>query len=506
MSKNVKIIIVVFCLLKITLHLISDTHSGFQIDEFLYIESGNHLSPGYMEFPPIIGLLAFLQNLFKSQSLFIHHLFSHIASIVIMIFTTKIAIEFGGKEKAVFLLLLGLIIAPSFGRSQQLFQPVVFSQLFGVLSFYHLAKFTKSLDKKNLIYLVLFSIFGFLTKYDSIFFIFGLLSLLLFEKTRNALVRNKFWIYLAVGTIFIIPNIIWQVKNDFPALQMFERLNETQLEKVSKIENLVGLLISINPINIPFLLIPAILFFFKKENKHLLPIFISIILSFSLLFLKNGKFYYFFPIILTLLPFGAVVLENIILQKRKWLFYPITILMVFGIVFVPFGMPVYSFNRYLKKIYPFEKKKIKNGKFGVKYDEYYSEERTKSTLINLKKIYDSLPETERKKCSIWGKHYSQAGLVSLYRETYKLPKAFSYHGSFYSWAPSKGKMPETVIAISYDIDNFFEDYFGEVKLVKTIYNPYSENEEQLFQHIYICKQPKYNFEKMQIIFRKRIFE
>jgi hypothetical protein len=60
MNKQTKLIIFIFCIVKITLHLIADYHSGFQGDELLHIETGNHLAFGYMKIPPMIGLLAFI--------------------------------------------------------------------------------------------------------------------------------------------------------------------------------------------------------------------------------------------------------------------------------------------------------------------------------------------------------------------------------------------------------------------------------------------------------------
>lgn len=168
-------------------------------------------------------------------------------------------------------------------------------------------------------------------------------------------------------------------------------------------------------------------------------------------------------------------------------------------------MPVYSFNRYLDKIYPFEKKEIEGGKYVVKYDEYYTKEKWQTTMQELKSVYDSLPIDQRKNCFIWGKHYAQADAINLFGNQYNLPQSFSYHGSFYSWTPS-GQMPETVIALSYRVGNFFEPYFGNITKIKSIYNPYSDNEEELYQYIYICKEPKQNFDKMKNIFEERIFE
>ncbi len=506
MNKQSKLIVIFFCIVKLILHLTADFHSGFQGDELLHIETGKHLAFGYMEFPPFIGILAFVQNLFQSNSVFIHHLFPHIASILIIIYAAKTTIELGGKNTAVFLVLLAIIIAPGFGRSQQLFQPVVFSQLFWVLAFYQLIRFVKYLDRKSLWYLTIFCILGFLTKYDSIFFIFGVSSLLLFKTTRTALIKNKFWFNIIVFLLCITPNIIWQCSNDFPLFQMAERLYETQLEKISRIDNLINLFIAINPIVSLLLVIPAFIYLLKSKNNSIVRITsIAIALSFLLLFYKNGKAYYFFPLILTLLPFGAIFWEKTVLVKRKWIIYPITGLMLLGVVLIPFGMPIYSFNRYLEKVYPYEKKQIKGGEYGVKYDEYYTKDKWKSTMQALKSVYDSLPNNEKSECLIWGKHYAQAGAVDLFGGSYNLPKAFSFHGSFYSWTPN-GKMPNTVIALSYQVGDFFEQYFEEVNLVKSIYNPYADNEEELYQRIYICRKPKQNFGEMKELFKKRIFE
>jgi len=106
---------------------------------------------------------------------------------------------------------------------------------------------------------------------------------------------------------------------------------------------------------------------------------------------------------------------------------------------------------------------------------------------------------------IWSKHYGQAGAVNLYNEKFKLPKAFSLHGSFYSWLP-KGDMPMVTIALGYNVGDFFQEYFDEVTKVKTIYNPYSENIEELHQHIYLCKKPKQTFDQLKESFQDRIFE
>lgn len=506
MNRQTKIIILIFCIIKLSLHIIADAHSGFQGDELLHIQTGNHLAFGYMEFPPLIAVFAFIQNLFHSHSVFVYHIFAHLASIGIIIFTAKTTLELGGKNKAVFFVLLAIIIAPGFDRSQQLFQPVVFSQFFWVLSFYYLTRFIKLMDKKSLWLLTFSCIFGLMSKYDATFFIFGLIALLFFSSTRNALIKNKFWWNILVALVCILPNFLWQVANDFPVLQMFGRLYQTQLDEISRLSNTSGILMDINPIVALLLFLPGIYYMIIAKNKTLIyPLAISIALSFCFLLFQNGKSYYYFPLALTVLPFGAIFLEQILLKKKKWAIYPVTILMIIGCILIPFGMPVYTFNRYLEKIYPFEKNQIEGGKYGVKYDEYYSTEKWKSTMQDLKSVYDSLPQEEQKNCLIWGKHYGQAGAVDLFRDQYNLPESFSFHGSFYSWTPT-GPMPQTIIALSYRVGDFFQSYFGKVTRVRTIYNPYSNNDEELYQYIYICQDPKQDFDTLKVLFKNRIFE
>lgn len=508
MNKQTRLIIFIFCILELGLHLIADYHSGFASDELLHIETGNHLAFGYMEFPPMIGLLAFIQNLFHSQSVFVHHIFPHIATLLIIIYVGKITVELGGKSIAVFIALFCVLIAPGFEGSQQLFEPVVFSQLFWVLCFYQLVRFVNYGDRKYLWYLTIFISLFFLTKYDALFFCFGLLSLLFFRKTRIALAKGKYWQYLIISFLILLPNITWQYVNNFPALQMFHRLYETQLDEVTPLHVLHDLFLSVNPV-VFILMLPALVFMLTdKENKSLYkPLAGSILLSVILLVYCKGKAYYFFPIVLTILPFCGIFWERIILPKRKWLLYPLSFILLIGAILIPFGMPVYSFHHYLNSAYKYYSKEIKNGKRVLTLQQYDTKEKWKTTMRELKSVYDSLPAIEKRDCLIWGKHYSQAGAVELFKNDYGLPGAFSYHGSFYSWTPA-GKIPGTVIAYCYnDTDkNFFTPFFEEIIPVRKIYSDYASQEGWIEQTIYICKKPKQDFDAMKKLFESRIFE
>jgi hypothetical protein len=508
MFKNKPAVVITgFCLLNLILHLVADANTGFQGDELLHIETGNHPGWGYMEFPPMIGWLAFIQDQFHSSSVFVHHIFPHLASLLIIIVVGLTTLELGGKTKAVFIALLCLAIAPGLDRGEQLFQPVVFSQLFWVLSFYQWVRLTKTGNRKYLLYLTLSISLGFLAKYDILFFVAGLIGGLFFKKTRDVFLTKSIWKYKLLFLVLAGPNLWWEYRHQFPVFNMFSRLYQTQLGHLTVAGVLTELIIALNPLT-AVVWIGGFVFMFNKSEKTLYrPLAVSILISVATLAVSSGKGYYFFPVVLTLLPFGAIWFEQKILVRRPWVLYPTAALMILsGVALTPFGIGVLPPAAFLK--YAHVKMEDGHYRFSVDCQEYFSRQKWDNTMTALKAVYDSLPPAEQNSCLIWGKHYSQAGAVNLMGQAYGLPRAFSYHGSFYLWAPPAGEMPATVIAFTNDearID-FFQDFFGVVIPVKKVFNPYAMFDKDLWQTIYICKEPKQDFAGLKAAFKTRVFE
>lgn len=497
-------LIFIFILIKRALHLTADAHSGFQGDEFLHIESGNHPDFGYMEFPPMIGWMAFLQNLTSSNSVFAHHIFAHIAAAFILIVGVLIVLRLGGRSMAVFIFLLSLLVAPAFGRSQQLFQPVVFSQLFWLFGYYQLIKFIQTKDKKYFLYLTIVVAFGFLTKYDIVFFIAGLFALIFFKRTRVPVFTKALWKYGFIFLLLISPNLWWQYQHNFPVLMHFSELYASDLNSISWDSFLINLFVSLNPFTAIIWIAGFIFMFNRADKEKYRPLAAAIVLSVSFLILARGKFYYFFPMMIMALALGSIWFENNVLTKGKWLLYPlVAFFLLSGIVMVPHSLSLLPLNDFIK----FARIEKENNRYKIPFEEYYSQTLWQDVMSAIKRAYDGLPENEKQNYLIWGKHYKDAGAVNLYRSDYQLPKAFSYHGSFYLWAHT-GNMPHTIIAFSdkgSGID-FWQTYFQKVIEKERIYNPYADDDEDLWRTIYICQNPKQDFNDLKKLFKNRIFE
>lgn len=500
--KTENIIIALFCIINLILHLIADFNSGFHGDELLHIEAGNHAAFGYMDFPPLIAWLATVQNLFHSDSIFVNHLFVHISTVLIFLLCGWIVIELGGSWIAVLLTLSAILFAPGFVASHNLFLPVVFEQLTWIASIFLLVKYSNSQSGKHLIFLGIVAAIGFLAKYSIVFLIAGLIfSVLLFH---FRLLKNKsLWIGLLLFLILILPNIFWQFKNGLPVFNHVSKLYETQLNIISVFAELKQLFLFLNPFT-SVLWISGLLIvpFAIKFKKFRLTSF-TLLFAFILLFLAKGKAYYYFPVVLGLLPLGALFIEQF-LNRRRWILYGyLSLLGLSGAFLLPSGIPVLPLNTYLKLYHP---QKGENDKITLPFENYYSAGIRNQILEKVNFTYTSLPEAERKTCLVWGRHYSQAGGINLHGKEQGLPQAFSFHSSFYNWVPEFSK-DITVIVISdlsWDREHWLR-YFDEVEPVCDIQNRFASDNEWSVQHIFLCRKLKYNSVELKQKFSTEIF-
>src|SRR5580704_10871681 len=128
--------------------MLAMSHFGFHRDELLHLALGDHLDWGYKEVPPFIALLAKISTTIFGDSVFAMRIFSTLAGALIIWFTGKIVIELGGKKFAIALACLALIFSPAFLASGYLFQPVVFDQLWWVLTAYLVIKYLNTSQPK----------------------------------------------------------------------------------------------------------------------------------------------------------------------------------------------------------------------------------------------------------------------------------------------------------------------------------------------------------------------
>ena len=494
--------------IKLMLHLIADFNSGYDGDEVLYIDMGKHLAPGYVESGPFIALLAAIQNLFHSHSLIVNHIFVHLASSVIIFLCGVIVLKLRGGKTAVTLALVSIAFAPALGISHNSFQPVIFDQLFWVWSFYLLISWSLSPEDKYLYQLGIMLALGFLSKYTMVFLIGGLVLSALFLN-RQLFKKRALQVAMLLFIFLIMPNIIWQFRNDFPVVSHFKALYR-MIAGENSIMNLGKFIIGFNPFLLPVWFSGLFIAPFVRRFSEIKVASVGMLLSVILLAAAGGRFYYFCPAAICGFCLGAVYLEEMLTKSRRLSVAYFTIIVLSACLLFPVGLPVFGLKSYVSIL---DLKEKPDGKIPLMLEARYTKDDWPALVSNVKNAYDKLSDEERKSALILGSDYTQTAVINFYRDQYGLPPAFSFHGSYYTWIPdfSKGI---TVIAIGNthlpgqaDIWYYnFSKLFNYVEHDSYLFCRYARDDKNTTFHVYICRDMKIDSEEYRRSHKNRIFE
>jgi len=489
-------IILILSLIKLTIQWLGNRNYGFHRDELLHLSVSEHLDSGFMEFPPFIGVIGKISYWLFDYSLIGVRFFPTLAGVAILILCCLIAKEFGGKSKAIFLAGICILAFLPFYRNHTLFQPVAFDQLFWTLGFYYFIKFINSENKKFLILLGITLGLGLMNKYTILVWVFGLFIGIFFYD-RGRLYKNK-WLYISTLISFVIflPNILWQIQNDFPLLRHLQALNNTQLESRSAFTFLLEQL-EITP---PFtmFLCGIIGLFFSKSLLKYRSIGIATLIIFLTMWLLKAKTYYVFALYPVVFSAGAVFISNLFKKKPVLVYLTSASILLPMVYFIPQLTPILPIKTYIK-FYGIEEKNGRVELTGDYADMFGWEEQVR--LVD--SVYQSLPTKEKMSCVLWAENYGEAGALKILGKNYNLPNPISRQGSFWTWGYGN-KNTEVWISLGNEKPTL-EYVFEEIELVEIITHPYAIEEENEIP-LYVCRKPKINIEKWWKDYEEHIFD
>ena len=490
-------IILILSLIKLIIQFLGNRNYGFHRDELLHLSVSEHLNWGFMEFPPLIGLIGKLSYWFFDYSLLGVRLFPTLAGVGILILCCLIAKELGGKFRAILLAGICILAFLPFYRNHTLFQPVAFDQLFWTLGFYFIIKYINSKNKKFLILLGITLGVGLMNKYTILVWAFGVFIGLIFYQ-KGAIFKNK-WFYISalISLLIFLPNIIWQAQNDFPLVKHLQALKNSQLDKINPME--FGLV----QLKLPFTLLISLFglagFLLNKHLKKYRAIGIATIVIFCTMWLLNSKPYYVFAIYPVLFAGGAVKLEFLLLKRPVWIYLIAAVILVPSLYFIPELTPILPIEKYVDYA---QLEEEENGRVlltGDYADMFGWEEQVK--LVD--SVYQSLDSTEKNNCVLWAENYGEAGALNILGKKYDLPNVISRHGSFWTWGYGN-KDADVWISIGNE-NASVESVFEEVELVKIITHKYAIGEENEIP-LYICRKPKIDIGRWWKDYEAHVFD
>jgi len=432
--------ILIFVAIKIGLNLLAISHFGFQRDELLHLALGDHLDWGFKEVPPFIALLAKISTTIFGDSVFATRIFSTIFSGLIIWFTGLIVIELGGKKFAIALACLALIFSPAFAASGYLFQPVVFDQLWWVLTVYLLIRY---LNTSLPIYIYLLGIVigvGLLTKYTMAFFAIALILGLLITRQRKILWNRHILFAAIIALLLFLPNIIWQFQHHLPVVTHMKNLRSQQLDYISP-SDFIKQQLTVNGIALFVWLIGFGFLLFSPRLRKFQFLAFAFILIFLFLLEMNGKNYYLFGAYPMLFAAGAYGFERWV-KARSYVLRTVVILFFTlpNLLLFPLALPVFSLDQTVS-VFKFAGK---NMNINIKWEDQKIHPLTQDygdmlgweeMTEKVANAYNNLTPEQQKNTQIYADNYGEAGAIHHFGKKYNLPNVACLNSSFTLWAP-----------------------------------------------------------------------
>jgi MFS family permease len=434
--------ILIFVLIKVGLNALAISHFGFHRDEFLHLVLADHLDWGYKEVPPFIAIIAKLSLVLFGKSIFAARIFPTICSGLIIWLTGKIAVELGGKKFAIALACLTLIFSLGFIASGYLFQPVVFDQMWWVLTVWLLLRFVNTHAVKYLYFIGLAVGFGVLTKYTMLFFAGALIIGLIISKQRRLLLNKHVWGAAAVAFAVILPNLIWQFMHHWPVFTHMDQLQKEQLDYVKPVDFIMQQIMANGMALFVWITGFFFLIFSFKLRKYQSLAF-AYVLIFVFLLQMNGKSYYLFGAYPMLFAAGGYGFERWIKTSRTLRIAAVVLFTVPNLLLLPALLPVLPLKPTLA-VFDYINNHTKFIKFMTVWQDHKHHATTQDYADMFgweelarkvaKAYYDLTPE-QRKATQIYADNYGEAGALHHYASQYHLPEVISLNSSFALWAP-----------------------------------------------------------------------
>ncbi len=203
----------------VALHLATNGTLGFHTDELYYLACGRHPALGYVDFPPLVPLLARLETGLLGVSPWSLRLLPSLLGGFLVALSAAYVRQLGGSLRFQGLALLTAIAAPYLLGSNWVFQTVTFDQVTWMVALYWFLRLVTDRRPKYWIYLGITLGIGLEVKYTIVALIAGIAMAVLLTPSLRMSLRTKFpWMAAAIALAIWAPNLAWQVIEGFPTL------------------------------------------------------------------------------------------------------------------------------------------------------------------------------------------------------------------------------------------------------------------------------------------------
>jgi Dolichyl-phosphate-mannose-protein mannosyltransferase len=436
---------------------------GYFRDELYYVACGERLAWGYVDHPPLVALIARVTTELFGTSLVGLRLLPILTGSAVVLVAGLLARELGGGRFAQVLSALCVLIAPAYLFTFHILSMNVFDVLLWALGALVLARLLRTESPRLWLLFGLIAGLGLLNKWSFLFFGFGVFAGLALSPARRQLLTPWPWLGGALAGLIALPHVLWQIRNGWPTLEFIANATANKNIALSPLAFLTEQVLQVHPLTLPVWLGGLVFCLAVREARPFRLFGWAYLGALAVLLAQASKAYYLAPAYPMLFAAGAVAWERWTARRGLgWVRIALPVLLlVGGIVTAPLAVPIFAEEPYIRYaerlgIQPSSGERHRMGRLPQHFADMHGWPELVATVA---KVYNGLPEAERRRCAIFGQNYGEAGAIDLLGDHYGLPDALSGHNHYFLWGP-RGSTGECVIVLGDDaptLSKLFEE-------------------------------------------------
>lgn len=461
----------------VLVHWFTGRQYGFHRDELAVLEDARHLAWGYVAYPPIAPFFGRLSLTLFGTSLTGFRFFAALAQAVAVVLTGLMARELGGGRGAQ--LVAATAAVPFCLAGGALMQYVSFDYMLWVLAAYFVVRLIKSGNPRWWIAIGCAIGLGMMAKYTMIFFVAGIVVGVLLTDARRYLASKWLWYGVALSLLIFLPNLIWQARHSFVALDFLRHIHERDV-RIGRTQGFLPDQLKLTLLAFPLWVAGLAFCMFSRTGRKFRILGWMYLVPLLLFVIAKGRGYYLTAAYPMLYAAGSVWGEWWLasmhrawagcLRALAWTALAANI----GLA-VAFTLPLAPVNSaWFKR--------------AVKIQGDFREEIGWPELVEtVAQIRDSLPAQDRAHLGILTGNYGEAGAINLYGPSYGLPRAISGINSF--WLRGYGDPPPQTLIVIGISRSFLDHNFAACELAGHTWNRYGVENEETSDHpdIFVCR-------------------
>lgn len=452
---------------------------GFHRDELYFLDCARHLQGGYVDQPVLTPLLARASLDMFGVSVVGLRLWPGLAAWATVVIAGLLAREFGGSGRAQLIAAAATATMPVLLAVDHLAGPTAFDMLAWAALALFVARVGRTGQQRWWLPAGAVLGVGLTNKHSIGLFAVALLLSLLMTGDWRAVANRWFVLGAFVAAAFAVPDLLWQAGHGWATISMTHALSRENGGLGNIGSWLAGQLL-MSTVPTLGVWIAGLRFLWRSGCRA----WRSLVLAYALLFVlfmftTGAQIYYLAGAYVYLLAAGAVAVDTTLTRAGLRRLAGATAVCLAGalVIVLPL-LPATDIG------------------WTYGFDQVPGESLGWPQLVaTVDRAWEALPPAQHASAVIFAADYGEAGAINELGRGRGLPSAVSGHNSEWWWGPGNPDAT-TVLAVApgprdvVDYGSYLRRFFGSVRPVATLRNPYRIHNEEWGGHVYLCTHPR----------------